>query len=163
MTNTFQAGEVIADGYAKVSSAKMKIGNRNLAKTLADLVADDHNNSMNDVQSVEMEMSNNKSFRTQVMATSSSSDILDSNMFVSSQGRDNDDKIKELIITEKGKLKWRGDLITLQLFLDETLNIRGNWTTASGAKTLKNENVIIRWYTYNESLTIGGSDAEKVN
>ena len=151
----------MTDSCAKVSSAKMIIDNRNLAMTLADLVADDHNNSMNDVQSVEMEMSNNKSFRTQVMATGHSSDILDSSMFVSSQG-DNDDKIKDLIITEKGKLKWRGDLITLQLFLDESLNIRGNWTTASGAKTLKNENVIIRWYTYNESLTIGGSDAEKV-
>ena len=112
----------MADGHAKVSSAKMKIDNRDLAKTKADLVADDHNNSMNDVQSVEMEISNNKSFRTQVMATSNNSDILDSSMFVSSQG-DNDDKIKDLIITEKGKLKWRGDLITLQLFLDETLNI----------------------------------------
>ena len=115
----------MTDGRAKVSSAKMRIDNRNLAMTLADLVADDHNNSMSDVQSVE-------------------------------------DKIKDLIITEKGKLKWRGDLITLQLFLDESLNIRGNWTTASGAKTLKNENVITRWYSYNESLTIGGSDAEKV-
>ena len=63
---------VMADGHAKVSSTKMKIDNQNLAKTLADLVANDHNNSMNDVQSVEMEMSNNKTFRMQVMPTSSS-------------------------------------------------------------------------------------------
>ena len=139
----------------------MKIDNRNLAKTLADLVADDHNNSMNDVQSVEIEMSNKKSFRTQVMATSNSSVILDFSMFVSLLG-DNDNKIKDLIITEKGKLKGHSDLISLQLFLDETLNIRGNWTTASRVKTLKDDNVIIRWYSYNESLTIGGSDAEKV-
>ena len=55
---------VMADGHEKGSSAKMKIDNRNLAKTLADLEADDRNNGMNDVQSVEMEMSDKKSFRT---------------------------------------------------------------------------------------------------
>ena len=116
---------VMADGHAKISSAKMKIDNRNLAKTLADLEADDHNISMNDVQSVEMEMSNKKSFRTQVMATSNNSDILDTCMLVSSQG-DNDDKIKDLIITEKGKLKWRGDLVTLQLFKFKRYHINLN-------------------------------------
>ena len=55
---------IMADGHAKVSSAKMKIDNRNLAKTLADLEANDRNNGMNDVKSVEMEMSDKKSFRT---------------------------------------------------------------------------------------------------
>jgi hypothetical protein len=38
---------------------------------------------------------------------------------------DKDDKTKDLIITEKGKRKWRGDLPALQLFLDEALNIKG--------------------------------------
>ena len=153
----------MVDGHVKVSSTKTKIDNRNLPKTLADMVADDHNNSKNDVQSIEMETNNKKSFQRQAMATSNSSDILDSSMLVSSQEANNDGKIKDLIITEKGKLKWRGDLIMLQLFLDETLNIKGNWTTASGAKTLKNDKVTIRWYCQNESLTtIGGSDAEKV-
>ena len=77
-------------------------------------------------------------------------------------GMDKDDKTKDLIITEKGKLKWRGDLPALQLFLDEALNIKGNWTTASGAKILKNDKATIRWYSQNESLTIGGTDAETV-
>ena len=33
---------------------------------------------------------------------------------------------------------------------------------ASGVKTLKTDTTTIRWYSQNESLTIGGTDAEKV-
>jgi hypothetical protein len=69
-------------------------------------------------------------------------------------------KMEDLIFTEKGKLKWRGDFTTLQQFLDKAFNIKGNWTTASGAKTLKIDKATIRWYSQNESLTIGGTDAE---
>jgi predicted nucleic acid-binding Zn-ribbon protein len=92
------------------------------------------------------------------MATSNSSD----NTSILGNLQETDDKMKDLIITEKGKLKWRGDLTTLQQFLDKALNIKGNWTTASGAKTLKTDKTTIRWYSQNESLTIGGTDAEKI-
>ena len=68
----------------------------------------------------------------------------------------------DLITTDKGKFKWRGDLLKLQLFLDEVLNVKGKWTTASGAKILKTEALTIRWYNQNESLTISGPDAEEV-
>ena len=51
-------------------------------------------------------------------------------------------------------------LATLQQFLDEGLNIKGHWTTASGAKTLKTDKVTRRWYSLNESLTIDGTGAE---
>jgi lysophospholipase L1-like esterase len=73
-----------------------------------------------------------------------------------------EDKGKDLIITEKGKLKWRGDLQRLQVFLDEVLNVKGKWSTASGAKILKTDAITIRWYNQNESLTIGGPDTEEV-
>lgn len=64
---------------------------------------------------------------------------------------------------DNGKLKQRGDLILLQLFLDEVLNITGKWTTTSRAKTLRTKTTTIRWYSHNESsITIGGTDAEKV-
>ena len=53
-------------------------------------------------------------------------------------------------------------LATLEQFLDEGLNIKGHWTTASGAKTLKTDKATRRWYSLNESLTIDGTGAEKV-
>lgn len=49
----------------------------------------------------------------------------------------NSDKVKNLIITKKGRLKWCSDLITLQLVHEEVWNIKSKWTTASGAKVLK--------------------------
>ena len=96
---------VMADGYAKVSSAKTRIDNRELAKTLADLVDDDQNNSMNDVQSVEMDANKKESIQRKAIATSNSSD--NTCIFGNLHETDNDDKTKDLIITEKGKLKWR--------------------------------------------------------
>ena len=84
----------MADGHVKVSSAETTIDNRNLAQTLAKMAADDHNNSKNDVQPVEMETNDKKSFQRQVMATSNSSDVLDSSMLVNSQEADNDGEIK---------------------------------------------------------------------
>ena len=53
----------MADGHVKVSSVETTIDNRNLAQTLAEMAADDHNNSKNDVQSVEMETNDKKSFQ----------------------------------------------------------------------------------------------------
>ncbi len=65
---------LMADGHAKISSAKTKINNRELAKTLADLVDDDRNNSMSDVESVEMDANKKENTQRKAMATSNSSD-----------------------------------------------------------------------------------------
>ena len=92
----------MADGHAKVSSAKTRIDNRELAKTLADLVDDDRNNSMSDVESVEMDTNKKENTQRKAMATSNSSD--NTCIFGNLRETDKDDKMKDLIITEKGKL-----------------------------------------------------------
>ena len=119
--NNINHHALMADGHAKISSAKTKINNRELAKTLADLVDDNRNNSMSDVESVEMDTNKKENTQRKAMATSNSSD--NASILGNLQETDKDDKMKDLIITEKGKLKWRGDLTTLQQFLDKAFNI----------------------------------------
>jgi hypothetical protein len=58
------------DGHAKISSVKTKINNRELAKILADLVDDDRNNSMSDIESVEMDANKKENTQRKAMATS---------------------------------------------------------------------------------------------
>lgn len=70
---------------------------------------------------------------------------------------------KELLITEKGKLKWRGDYGSLKSFLEDVLSIKGKWSSpGGGAKALNCEEVTIRWYCDNNTLTINGPEMERV-
>ena len=67
----------------------------------------------------------------------------------------------ELLLTNKGKLKWRGEFESLQIFLEKDLNIKGKWTSASGAKLLKTDDIQIRWYSQQETITLNGPKAEE--
>ncbi|CAB3997496.1 Hypothetical predicted protein [Paramuricea clavata] len=67
----------------------------------------------------------------------------------------------ELLLTNKGKLRWRGEFESLQIFLEKDLNIRGKWISASGAKLLKTEDIQIRWYSQQETITLNGPKAEE--
>ena len=69
---------------------------------------------------------------------------------------------KYLLLTNKGKLKWRGEFESLQVFLEKDLNIKGKWTSASGAKLLKTDDLQIRWYnSQQETITLNGLKAEE--
>ena len=69
---------------------------------------------------------------------------------------------KYLLLTNKGKLKWRGEFESLQVFLEKDLNIKGKWTSASGVKLLKTDDLQIRWYnSQQETLTLNGAKAEE--
>ena len=69
---------------------------------------------------------------------------------------------KYLLLTNKGKLKWRGEFESLQVFLEKDLNIKGKWTSASGTKLLITDDLQIRWYnSQQETLTLNGPKAEE--
>ena len=48
------------------------------------------------------------------------------------------------------------------MFLEKDLNIKGKWTSASGAKLLKTDDLQIRWYnSQQETITLNGPKAEE--
>ena len=50
----------------------------------------------------------------------------------------------------------------LQLFVEEVLEIKSKWTAPGGnSKQLKTEDVSIRWYEQNRSITWSGSKAKE--
>ena len=52
-------------------------------------------------------------------------------------------------------------MVNLQAFFEKDLNIKGKWTSASGAKLLKLDDLQIRWYSQEETLTLNGPKAEE--
>ena len=73
-------------------------------------------------------------------------------------------ELKEFLkISDKGKLSWTGDFESLKIFLNEFLNIEGQWSSPGDeAKALENDQLIIRWYGRKQSLTINGSSSETI-
>jgi hypothetical protein len=70
---------------------------------------------------------------------------------------------KGLMITKKGNLKWTGKFEDLKEFVKEHQLSTANWTSPGGAcKLCEDKDLIIRWYTNTESLTLRGERANEV-
>ena len=62
-------------------------------------------------------------------------------------------KLKQFLsINKKEKLCWTGDFDSLKRFLNDILNVKGQWSSPGGeAKALYDEEVLIRWYGSKQS------------
>jgi hypothetical protein len=68
-----------------------------------------------------------------------------------------------LIINEKGNFKWFGEFAGLCDFLERLELQTARWSTpGGGSKQLENEDVAIRWYCNNGTVTVKGKKAEEV-
>ena len=77
-----------------------------------------------------------------------------------------------LVVTNKinpltfknSKLKWQGDLDLFQQFVDEILNIKGEWRVPrGGCKQLKTPDITIRWYESRSVLLDGTMKDEYID
>ena len=68
-----------------------------------------------------------------------------------------------LIVTDKGKYKWQGDYKALQNFSEDVLKMKGKWSSPGGnVKLLKTDELVLRWYTTSNNITINGLKAEDI-
>lgn len=71
--------------------------------------------------------------------------------------------VKNLIITEKGKLRWEGSFENLESLMNELLEKQVKWSSPGGyCKLLETEGFEMRWYSNNYSLTIKGETSEEM-
>ena len=70
---------------------------------------------------------------------------------------------KGIVLTEKGNLKWFDLFEELRDIISELKMPSGKWSTpGDGSKQYDGEDVSIRWYSTNGTITIKGKKAEKV-
>ena len=68
-----------------------------------------------------------------------------------------------LTVTEKGKFKWNDLFEDLKTFMDELTGKETKWSTPSGhCKLLELDEVVVRWYSNSNSLTINGKLSEDI-
>ena len=66
-------------------------------------------------------------------------------------------KHKDLIISAKGKFRWRGDFEGLEELINQQLGLETKWSNPGGdAKKFENDKIAIRWYPDTTTLTIKG-------
>ena len=72
-------------------------------------------------------------------------------------------KHKDLIISAKGKFRWRGDFEGLEELINQQLGLETKWSNPGGdAKKFENDKIAIRWYPDTTTLTIKGTDSSKL-
>ena len=72
-------------------------------------------------------------------------------------------KHKDLIISAKGKFRWRGDFEGLEELINQQLGLETKWSNPGGdAKKFENDKIGIRWYPDTTTLTIKGTDSSKL-
>lgn len=81
-----------------------------------------------------------------------------------SESRDPDDSSSiqsSLSTTERGSLKWYGTFEALQQLINDLLKVKSKWSSPGGGSRLfEGEEVAIRWYSNNGSLTLKGEKAD---
>ena len=61
------------------------------------------------------------------------------------------------------RLSWAGDLNSLKEFVENTLELQGNWSSPAGKKKLfLANNVKILWWKNKKFLTIEGDDTDRI-
>ena len=72
-------------------------------------------------------------------------------------------KYKELIISAKGKFKWRGTFEGLEELINPQLVLETKWSNpGSNAKKFENNKIAMQWYSDTMTLTIKGTDSSKL-
>ena len=62
-----------------------------------------------------------------------------------------------LVVTVNGKYKWQGDYKALQNFSEDVLKMKGKWSSPGGnVKLLKTDELVLRWHTTSNNITING-------
>ena len=75
-----------------------------------------------------------------------------------------DNAAKYLKINERGKIKWTGPFTSLKLLMNELTEKECKWSTpGSSFKLLELDELSVRWYSDNNSLTINGFRVMKLN
>ena len=68
-----------------------------------------------------------------------------------------------LVITSKGNFEWFGEFGTLQGLFDRLLKKQTKWSKPSGGcRKLEVDELIVRWYSGNHSLTVNGIKDEEI-
>ena len=68
-----------------------------------------------------------------------------------------------LTVAEKGKFKWSGPVKDLKTLMNELTEKETRWSTPSGhCKLLQLDEVVVRWYSNSNSLTINGKLREDI-
>lgn len=64
---------------------------------------------------------------------------------------------ENLQLNSDGKVKWLGQLDDLKQFVEDILNDSGKWISPGGkAKSFRNENITITWYSDKKTLLFQG-------
>ena len=68
-----------------------------------------------------------------------------------------------LTVTEKGKFKWNGPFEDLKTLMNELTEKKTKWSMPSGhCKLLELDEVVVKWYSNSNSLTISGKLSEDI-
>lgn len=72
--------------------------------------------------------------------------------------------LRNLSTNDKGKPIWTGSFDSLQLFVSEVLLLaNGKWLCpGGGTKLFQNEDIMFRWYTNKQTITVNGNEAGEI-
>jgi hypothetical protein len=69
-----------------------------------------------------------------------------------------------LVIDEKDKFKWRGNLTQFKRFVEDILCVKGKWNTpGGGSRQIRNEKIGFRLYDTGTIITLCGPKVEEYN
>ena len=74
---------------------------------------------------------------------------------------DSENVPRDLTINDKGKFRWSGTFEHLEAMMNSILDTQTVWTSSGGdCKKMELDDLCVRWYTKNKSLTINGAGSE---
>ena len=69
--------------------------------------------------------------------------------------------LRDLTVSDKGKFKWSGTFENLEIMMNNVLEKQTVWNSSGGdCKKLELDDLCVRWYMKNKSLTINGEGSE---
>ena len=97
------------------------------------------------------------------------SSTLEQNLHENTTDNDNDNhtsevnsQAKNLTVNEKGKFKWHGSFENLKTLMNKITEKETKWSSSGYCKMLDLDEVVVRWYSNNNSLTINGNMSENM-
>lgn len=73
------------------------------------------------------------------------------------------DQLKYLVLDDEETTKWNGDFKSLQNFVENSLKLKGKWSTpGGGSKLFQNDDLSIRWYTPSKSMKLAGPKLDDI-
>ena len=93
------------------------------------------------------------------------SSTLEQNLHENTTDNDNDNhtsEVNNLTVNEKGKFKWHGSFESLKTLMNKITEKETKWSSSGYCKMLDLDEVVVRWYSNNNSLTINGNMSENM-